>query len=126
MNETASTGGSDRRSGNDWLDEALRAHRPQPIANGGFTARVMSALPPAVAPAPSWRKPAVAALWTTAVAGILLSLPDVVQDVAREGYRIYTAYPVSVPQLAFAVVAAAAVMWTAAGYAVRNGLAADR
>jgi len=30
-------------SGNDWLDEALRAHRPQPIANGGFTARVMSA-----------------------------------------------------------------------------------
>ncbi len=110
----------------DWLDAALREQHLQSIDDNGFTARVMSTLPPiAAAIAPSWRKPAVAALWTLAVIGIALSLPAVMQDLAREAYRVFTAYPVSLPQLAFAIVAAAIAMWAVTGYAVKTGLAAD-
>jgi len=110
----------------DWLDVALRAQRPPAIADDRFTARVMAALPPAaLAWAPSWRKPALAALWALAIAGIALSLPEVVQLVVRDAYRLFTAYPVSVPQLAFAIGAAAVVTWTATGYAVRSGFAVE-
>lgn len=110
----------------DGLDAALRAQRPQPVVDDGFTARVMAALPPlAIALVPAWRKPAVAVLWTFAIIGIALSLPGVTQDLVREAFRVYTAYPVSLPQLAFAVGAAAIAMWTATGYAVRTSLAVE-
>ncbi|MEP7061951.1 MAG: hypothetical protein ABI881_06115 [Betaproteobacteria bacterium] len=110
----------------DGLDAALRAQRPQPVVDDGFTARVMAALPPlAIALVPAWRKPAVAVLWTFAIIGIALSLPGVTQDLVRETFRVYTAYPVSLPQLAFAVGAAAIAMWTATGYAVRTSLAVE-
>ncbi|MEO8847974.1 MAG: hypothetical protein ABI440_05010 [Casimicrobiaceae bacterium] len=123
MTETA--GGNTARN-DDWLDDALRAQRPAAVADEGFTARVMAALPPLAGGwVPAWRKPVVATLWTFAVAGIALSLPEVALDLVRDGYRAFTAYPVSLSQLAFAVVAAAAVMWTATGYAVRNGLTVE-
>ena len=110
----------------DWLDAALRAQRPPPVVDDGFTARVMSALPPvATALAPAWRKPMVAVLWTLSVIGIALSLPGVTQDLVRDAYRICTAYPVSLPQLAIALGAAALVMWTVTGYAVRSSLAVE-
>ncbi len=111
--------------GDDWLDTALRAARPPALADDGFTARVMAALPPVIAASmPAWRKPAVATLWTLAAAGIAISLPGVAFDVVRDAYRVFTAYPVSTAQLAFAVAAAATVMWTAAGYAVKNNVVA--
>ena len=43
----------------------------------------------------------------------------------RDAYRICTAYPVSLPQLAIALGAAALVMWTVTGYAVRSSLAVE-
>lgn len=113
----------------DWLDAMLRNARPDPasIADGGFAARVMAALPAAVVAAvPAWRKPVVAALWTFALVGIALSMPGVVLDVSRDAYRLFTAYPVSVAQLAVAVVLAAMVMWTATGMALQSQLAGER
>lgn len=109
----------------DWLDHILSADDDY-IADDGFTARVMSVLPPvATALTPAWRKPMVAVLWTLSVIGIALSLPGVTQDLVRDAYRICTAYPVSLPQLAIALGAAALVMWTVTGYAVRSSLAVE-
>ena len=120
----SATGNAHDPAGGDWLDAALRAHRPLPLADDGFSARVMAALPPAVAAAvPAWRRPVVALLWLVAAIGIALSLPNVTLDVVREAYRVFTAVPVSVPQLAVAVVALAAVTWSLAAYAVRRELA---
>lgn len=111
----------------DWLDAMLRDARPAAIADGGFAARVMAALPAAVvAAAPAWRKPVVLALWTFALIGIALSMPGALLDVSRDAYRVFTAYPVSIPQLAVAVLLAAMAMWTATGMALRSQLAGER
>jgi hypothetical protein len=111
----------------DWLDAALRASRPAPIVDDGFAARVMAALPPVAARAlPAWRRPALAVLWALAAIGVALSLPGVTIDVARQGYRLFTAIPVSVPQLAAAMAAAAVVMWSIAGYTLRRELVPAR
>ncbi|HEV8500210.1 MAG TPA: hypothetical protein VGR63_01440 [Casimicrobiaceae bacterium] len=119
----ADTGSANDPAGGDWLDVALRAHRLPPLADDGFAARVMAALPPPVAAvAPAWRQPVVALLWVLSAIGIALSLPNAALDVVREAYRVFTAIPVSVPQLAFAVVALAAVTWSVAAYAVRREL----
>jgi hypothetical protein len=110
----------------DWLDAQLRANRPAPIADDGFAARVMAALPAATRALPAWRRPALVVLWALAAIGLALSLPDATLDVARQGYRLFTAIPVSVPQLAVAMVAAAVVMWTLAGYTLRRELVPAR
>lgn len=110
----------------DWLDAALRAQRAQAIADDGFAARVMAALPaPIAAKAPSWRRPVVMAMWTPAIVGIAFSLPGAMEDAVRGVYRVLTAYPVSIPELAIVLAAAAVVTWTAAGYAVKSRLAAE-
>ncbi len=111
----------------DWLDTMLRNARPPAIDDGGFAARVMAALPAAAAVvAPAWRKPVVATLWTFALIGIALAMPGAVLDVSRDAYRVFTAYPVSIAQLAVAVVLAATAMWTATGMALRSQLAGER
>ena len=120
MSEPGSANGP---ASGDWLDAALRAHRPPSLADDGFAARVMAALPPPLAAAaPAWRQPVVVLLWVLSAIGIALSLPDAALDLVRETYRVFTAVPVSVPQLAFAVVALAAVTWSAAAYALRREL----
>ena len=66
-------------AGGDWLDRLLtddaRTHREASVADAGFTARVMSALPAPIAPVtlPAWRKPVVLALWGVAAAGLALA-----------------------------------------------------
>jgi hypothetical protein len=110
----------------DWLDAALRADRPAPIADDGFAARVMAALPAATRALPAWRRPALAMLWVLAAIGLALSLPDAALDVVRQGYRLFTAIPVSIPQLAAAMAAAAVVMWSIAGYTLRRELVPAR
>jgi hypothetical protein len=107
----------------DWIDARLRAARPAPIADDGFAARVMAALPPVAALAPAWRKPVVGMLWAAAALGAAVSLPGAALDVVREGYRLFTAYPVSVPGLALVLGGGAALLWTVAGYALRDELA---
>ena len=60
-------------AGDDWLDRLLAddasEHRDLYVADDGFTARVMAALPAPVT-APAWRKPVVVALWGVAAVGV--------------------------------------------------------
>jgi hypothetical protein len=107
----------------DWLDDLLaadgRESRSAYIADDGFTARVIQALP-ALVTLPAWRKPAVTVLWGVAVAGVALALPDTVLDIAREAYRLLGGQPVSLSGMAGAVLVAGALSWSAAAYALRT------
>jgi len=109
--------------GEDWLDTALRVHgavhRDDYVDDGGFTARVMDALPPPAA-LPAWRKPALAVLWAIAGAGAVLTLPGLVTDVVREMLRIVGAHPVSLSGIATGVAALAAASWAAAVYTLHR------
>ena len=109
--------------GGDWLDRLLaddaRAHRDAYVADEGFTARVMQALP-APLTLPAWRKPVVMALWGVAAAGVALAMPSAVLDVGREAYRLLAAYPVSLSGIAGAVVAMIALTSAAAAYTLRT------
>jgi hypothetical protein len=108
----------------DWLDAALvadaREHRDGYLADDGFTARVVAQLPPPAVSVPAWRRPAVAALWTAAAIGAAIALPGALQDVAREGFRVLGALPVSTSGIAAGVVALAMTSWAAAAYALRH------
>jgi len=122
--DTASTSpATDSAPGRDWLDGLLesdaRDERSAYIADDGFTARVMQALPAALS-LPAWRKPAVVALWGVALAGISLALPGVALDVAREAYRLLGAHPVSLSGMAGVVLFAGALSWSAAALALRS------
>ena len=106
----------------DWLDGLLAADaldaRSAYISDEGFTARVLHALPARMT-LPAWRKPAVLALWGVALAGISLALPGAFVDVAREAYKLLAAHPVSLSGMAGALLAAGALSWSAAAYALR-------
>jgi hypothetical protein len=118
-----STHDSDSTMDRDWLDGILdadaREARSAYIADDGFTARVMNALPSGLT-LPAWRRPAVVALWGIAIAGVSLALPGVVVDVAREVYRLLGAQPVSLSGMAGALLCAGALTWSAAAYALRS------
>jgi hypothetical protein len=102
----------------DWLDDVLRADDAY-IADDGFTARVMSALPMPAA-LPKWRKPAVAVLWGVAAVGLAIAAPGAMVDVAREAYRLLATVPVSVTGLATAMAAIVAATGAAAAYTLRG------
>jgi hypothetical protein len=120
MNGDKTTGMSDN---GDWLDRLLaddaRAHRDAYVADEGFTARVMQALP-APLTLPAWRKPVVLALWGVAAAGIALAMPAAVLEVGREAYRLLAAQPVSLSGIAGAVVAMVVLTSAAAAYTLRD------
>jgi hypothetical protein len=107
----------------DWLERALREdggnHRADYLADDGFTARVAAALPPP-ATLPAWRKPAVAALWTAAAAGVAVALPGAVADVAAQVTRILGTHPISLANIATGVLALALASWVAAAYTLRD------
>jgi hypothetical protein len=103
----------------DWLDDILRAD-DEYIADEGFTARVMTALPAPEA-LPKWRKPAVAALWGVAATGVAIAAPGAALDVAREAYRLLATVPVSITGIAGAMAAIlAATGAAAAAYTLRG------
>ena len=102
----------------DWLDHILSADDDY-IADDGFTARVMSALP-APAALPKWRKPAVAALWGVAAVGLAVAAPGAMVDVGREAYRLLATVPVSIAGLATAMLAVVAATGAAAAYTLRG------
>ena len=120
---TTNSHNADATADRDWLDGLLDADaREAPsgyIADGGFTARVMQALPLRLT-LPAWRKPAIVALWGVALAGISLALPGAVLDIAREAYRLLGAHPVSLSGMAGAILFAGALSWSAAAYALRT------
>jgi hypothetical protein len=110
-------------AGEDWLDSALREdareHRATYLDDGGFTARLMAALP-APATLPAWRKPALTGLWAVAGIGIALALPGTVVDVAREVLRALIGQPVSLAGIVAGVAALGAATWAAAVVALRD------
>jgi len=111
---------SDGAPADDWLERMLvadgGARRDAYIADDGFTARVMTALPAPLSP-PAWRRPVVVALWSVAAAGIAVAMPGAVVDVGREAYRLLAAQPVSLSGMAGAAAAmfgltTAAAFWS--------------
>lgn len=107
----------------DWLDAMLREdgrdHRAAYLDDGGFTARVMAALPPPAA-LPAWRKPALTALWATAGVGIAFALPGTVVDVVHEVLRVILGQPVSLAGLATGMAVLGASGCAAAAYMLRD------
>lgn len=107
----------------DWLDRLLaddgRLHRDAYIADDGFTAATMAALPAPVA-APAWRKPFVAGLWGIAAIALALSMPSIFMDVVREAYRLLAAYPVSLSGMAGAALAIGALCCAATAISLRQ------
>jgi hypothetical protein len=108
----------------DWLEQALRGevreHRAGYLDDDGFTARVMAALPAAVAPLPTWRRPAVAAIWAVAAAGLAVALPGVAVDVGREAFRLLATQPVSLANLGVVLAALGVGTWFAAAWTLQR------
>lgn len=123
MNSDNITAMSGDGAGGDWLERLLaddaRAHRDGYVADDGFTARVMQALPEPVT-LPAWRKPVVLTLWAVAAAGIAVAMPSAVLDVGREAYRLLAAQPVSLSGIAGAVVAMITLTSAAAAFTLRS------
>jgi hypothetical protein len=86
-----------------WLERALAddgaLHRDAYVDDGGFTAKVMNELP-APAALPRWRRPALVGLWTVAGAGIVSAVPGTMFDVARETFRLVSARPFALSEIA--------------------------
>ena len=110
-------------AGDDWLERMLvadaGAHRDAYVADDGFTARVMAAVP-APAALPAWRKPAVAVLWGVGIVGLAVAMPGAMLDVGREAYRLLAAQPVSLSGIAGAAAAMIGLTWVAAAYTLRS------
>jgi hypothetical protein len=111
-------------AGDAWLESVLRNeaadHAHAYVDDAGFTSRVVDALPAGEHAVPAWRRPAVLGLWTLAAAGGAVALPGVAIDVGREAFKLLVAHPVSLPQIAAAVVVVALGTWSAAAYALRH------
>jgi hypothetical protein len=110
-------------AGDDWLERMLiedaGTHRDAYVADDGFTARVMAAVP-APAALPAWRKPAVAVLWGVGIVGLAVAMPGAMLDVGREAYRLLAAQPVSLSGIAGAAAAMVGLTWAAAAYTLRS------
>ena len=59
----------------------------------------MTALPAPIV-APAWRKPAVTALWGIAAVGLAFALPGAAVDVAREAFKLFSAKPFALSEIA--------------------------
>lgn len=107
----------------DWLDQLLledgRAHREAYVADNGFTATAMAALPPPVA-VPAWRTPFVVGLWGVAAVGASAAMPSIFLDVTREAYRLLAAYPFSLSGIVGAALAMGALTCAATAYSLRQ------
>jgi len=107
----------------DWLDQMLaedaQDHAGSYIADDGFTARVMGTLPAPIV-APAWRKPAVTALWGVAAVGLAFALPGAAVDVAREMFRLFSAKPFALSEIAAVLALAGLGTWSTAYYAWRR------
>ena len=108
----------------DWLDRLLVADgvatRDEYIGDDGFTAKVMAALPAPIVLQPSWRRPAIVALWGVAAAALAVAMPGAIVDVGREAYRLLATQPVSLSGIAGAVVAMLALTGAGAAYTLRQ------
>ena len=110
-------------SGDDWVEGLLRAdareHDDEYLADEGFTARVMQAIP-APAALPAWRKPVLAGLWGLAGIGIAVALPGTAKDVAYDALHLLASYTFSVRDIAVLVLGIAAASWAGTLYTIRE------
>ncbi|HKW81227.1 MAG TPA: hypothetical protein VJQ49_09485 [Casimicrobiaceae bacterium] len=108
----------------DWLDTALRTagrdHRADYIADDGFSARVLSALPPAYPALPAWRRPAIALLWLVATGAAIVAVPGIFDDVFRGAVGLLVSRPLGLRELAGMLALCAAFVWGATLYAART------
>jgi len=79
----------------------------------------MSSLPAPVA-VPDWRKPAVAALWGVAAVGLAFALPGAAFDVAREAFKLFSAKPFALSEIAALMAIAGIGTWSTVYYAWRR------
>ena len=114
-------------AGREWLDGVLaddaREHRDAYVDDGGFTARVMDALPaPAAAGAalPAWRKPVLTGVWALATVGIVIALPDAAADAAQQIMRTIGGQHLSLIDVGGFLLALGAATWAGMGYALRK------
>ena len=109
-------------AGDDWVDALLRtdakAHDAEYLADEGFTARVMQAIPTPEA-LPAWRKPMLAVLWSVAAAGIAIALPGTLRDVPYDALHLLASYSFSLRDVAIAVLGVAAASWGGTLYTLR-------
>jgi hypothetical protein len=110
-------------AGDDWLeralDDAAREHPDRYIADEGFTARVVAALPPPAA-LPAWRRPALALLWAIVGVAIAAALPGAVLDIAQETLGLLAARSFALSEIGAVLAAGAAAMWAGVYFAWRD------
>ena len=115
--------GGSSHSPDDWVDALLARdaaeHAGDYLADEGFSAGVMRMLPAADA-MPSWRRPAVIALWLVAGALLAFNLPGTALDVARGAFKLFAGQPFSLSTLAMALAALGVATWTGAAVALRR------
>jgi len=107
----------------DWLDQWLARdvteHGGDYIADNGFTARVMQALPAPDA-LPAWRQPVVVALWLIAAALLAITLPGTAQELAHDAFRLFAAQPFFLSTIALVLAAIGIATWAGAAVALRR------
>lgn len=115
---------SDPREPDDWVEQALRRearqHRDEYLDDAGFTARVMAAVPAAMEIVPSWRRPAVVAIWAAAAAGMAVALPGAALDVGREAFRLLATHPLSLAQVGVTLAVLGLGTWVAAAWTLQR------
>jgi len=106
-----------------WLDDLLVAEgvaaRAVYIDDAGFTARVVEALPSAVA-APAWRRPVVVALWGGAVIALVMAMPTFFVELLGTADALLSLQPFSLASVGVALVTLLALTWGAAAYSLRG------
>ena len=107
----------------EWIESMLRADARERdgdyLADDGFTARVMQALPAPVT-LPAWRKPLLAGMWAAAGVGLAVVLPDTLRDAAQDVIRFVVTQHFSLRDIGVALLAVAGASWAGTLYALRQ------
>lgn len=106
-----------------WLEGLLKGDARDHdtyLADDGFTARVMSAIPAPIT-LPAWRRPVIALLWALAGIGLLALLPGAAHEAVQQVFRLVTAHRFTLTEVATAIMALSAATWMGGLYALRQG-----
>ena len=107
----------------DWIEALLREdareHAQRVVADDGFTARVVTAIPAPVT-LPPWRTPLLVGMWAAAGLGLATMLPDALRDTAQDVLRFIVAQHFSLRDVGVVVLAFAGASWAGTLYALRQ------
>jgi len=111
------------KSDQDWieraLDEAGREHRAEYISDDGFTASVMARLPEPLT-LPAWRRPVIAVVWIFAGLAVMVSLPELFDQVFRGAMALLVGHHLRLADIGMAIIVLGGVTWSALVYAMRT------